>query len=676
MIGVLGLTRRLARILRRGRLGALIAGVAIAAPCAGSLVPLPKMYRKESGIFRLDERTIVWGHPENAAVSDLVRDLERVTGLRLAVKPLPAGAPIPDTGIVVGDVGAHPGLAVAASRSVPQQEQGYFLSVRPRRVLLCGRDAPGAYYATRTLLQMLSGRGGRFWLPAVTIRDWPDMAWRGVYPYFMAPEDATFRSFREWIDSALAVKLNLFAFTDPMIHFDRADPAWPDDKRRSFHAELRAVVDYARKRHMKIIVFAFVDKFPVIYAPSYIIHKPAPAVHWFPDEAGKQLIRKKLEELVDCVRPDVISINQDEIISDYSPWKRRPTLTAPAPLREAPPPGRYGPETVAHELWADFLNYFHSVIRTLGVQMAMWGDCLLSSQELHGHATNMKNGAYGGPPDNLYLARDRLPKDILILDWKYDSQWSFPSIDIFRAAGFPFLAASYKRLTNIFFLSKYAKEHGGPNFRGLLGTWWDKAPPASHEHVAACSWNAGRLEGMPAYLARLSAVADEAMRKPLERLRPGRFRREISFLDHDAGHFLSAGWYEGGVAIDDRQEERFLGISAKPGRQGFIDYRLAGEKARFARLVVRPWFDNPGANAIFIKTGPLEGDDWYMLKGWTAAAADRNWDGEPVDLSPWVRGHASCYIRFWFEVSADRARAANPCFRRFSLEGELTAEER
>lgn len=66
------------------------------------------------------------------------------------------------------------------SRLIPKQEEGYYLSVNEKEIVLAGNDERGTYYAMQTLSQLLKNRK----LPVVTIKDYPSVRYRGVVEGF------------------------------------------------------------------------------------------------------------------------------------------------------------------------------------------------------------------------------------------------------------------------------------------------------------------------------------------------------------------------------------------------------------------------------------------------------------------------------------------------------------
>ena len=93
---------------------------------------------------------------------------------------------------------------------------GYTLAISPKSIVIKGKDAAGAYYGTRSILQLLPPEGDVAWkdaapekLPALEITDYPRFAWRGLHldsgRHFQPAEDV-----KRLIDWMAFHKLNTF----------------------------------------------------------------------------------------------------------------------------------------------------------------------------------------------------------------------------------------------------------------------------------------------------------------------------------------------------------------------------------------------------------------------------------------------------------------------------------
>lgn len=69
-------------------------------------------------------------------------------------------------------------------REIPEQAEGYYLSVSPERIVIAGNDERGTFYAVQTLKQLASSDSLSVSLPTATVKDYPDVARRGIVEGF------------------------------------------------------------------------------------------------------------------------------------------------------------------------------------------------------------------------------------------------------------------------------------------------------------------------------------------------------------------------------------------------------------------------------------------------------------------------------------------------------------
>jgi len=157
-----------------------------------------------------------------------------------------------------------------------------------------------------------------------------------------------------------------------------------------------------------------------------------------------------LDELIRLIHPHAIHIGHDEIQGAYKAKKRFGMVNDLLP---------------ADLFWKD-VSLIHGYLRERDIDTWMWGDMLVSPGELPSMKSNHFNGVgnYGGP------LRDKLPKDIVICDWHYETEnESFPSIDLFRSAGFRVMGVTFNESKTIANFSHYAARHGAD---GMIATIW------------------------------------------------------------------------------------------------------------------------------------------------------------------------------------------------------------
>jgi hypothetical protein len=131
--------------------------------------------------------------------------------------------------------------------------EGYVLGVGrgpdgQARVVLAGIDATGTFYAAQTLKQLVVARGGRNWVPGVSIRDWPTTPLRGVIEGFYGPPWSSADRLSQ-LDFFAATKQNVYVYSpkdDPYLRAQWRRPYPPDQL-----AVIRQLVDRAIADHVQ-----------------------------------------------------------------------------------------------------------------------------------------------------------------------------------------------------------------------------------------------------------------------------------------------------------------------------------------------------------------------------------------------------------------------------------------
>ena len=66
------------------------------------------------------------------------------------------------------------------NKFIPKQDEGYFLRISPKEIVLAGNDEQGTFYAVQTLKQLINDNQ----LPVTEITDYPEVRFRGVVEGF------------------------------------------------------------------------------------------------------------------------------------------------------------------------------------------------------------------------------------------------------------------------------------------------------------------------------------------------------------------------------------------------------------------------------------------------------------------------------------------------------------
>ncbi len=130
--------------------------------------PIPQQVSKQGGQINLPETYQLLGETE--ANPYAVQELKDLLG----------GKHPANTGlrIYIGEKGDK--SIRKFTRQIPNQKEGYYLSINNKEIILAGNDERGTYYALQTLKQLLKDNQ----LPIIEIQDYPAICYRGVVEGF------------------------------------------------------------------------------------------------------------------------------------------------------------------------------------------------------------------------------------------------------------------------------------------------------------------------------------------------------------------------------------------------------------------------------------------------------------------------------------------------------------
>ncbi|MBI3997786.1 MAG: beta-N-acetylhexosaminidase [Armatimonadetes bacterium] len=538
-------------------------------PSDGRIIPQPKTVRwlDRPFEFAAGARIVVGdaAQPEDLyAVRELNEELIAWGSPPLEVVEASAVAgDLPQGGLVlIGEAALNPLVAAHLARdglrldSQDPGPEGYVLRVAPGLLLAAGVDRRGTFYAIQTLRQLIRSDGGRLISPGVEIRDWPDHPIRAVHVVLDGYSHVFHTALIDRIFSRY--KFNVLIAESEYVQWESAPTIWHPEG--ATKAQAAAVVAAAREHLMEPVPliqtlghsgWLFHNdqnldllEMPAEVAPARFAYNPLnPRVY--------QVILPIFDEAIALFRPRFLHIGHDEVRN-----------VVPFPWSED------GRRLGFGELFVRDTLRLYEHLKSRGVGTMMWGDVLLTSD----YAPELS----------------RLPRDIMMVDWQYHGAARFPSLERFRAWGFPVLAATWFRHENIASLAYEARRAGAA---GMVRTTWTgyfgnrtalSQYPQIASYLAAGDhfWTADRPE------PRLSPVeaagrfrSDWREQRDLPRTVAGRplNLRPVATRSHvDDG----AGWLEKGSGYDLRN------LPTGPQRFGGVLFDVIDPDANGGRSVV------------------------------------------------------------------------------------------
>jgi hypothetical protein len=155
-------------------------------------------------------------------------------------------------GILLERTGGIDALPVPGEHPGPDSREAYSLKVTADGATASARSSAGLYYAVQTLRELVEGTGAQAALPAVEIKDWPALAYRGVMMDMSHGALLTEKEVERQLDFLARWKTNQYYFySEASIELKGFPLINPDG--RFTQEEVRRIVAYGRERHIDVV---------------------------------------------------------------------------------------------------------------------------------------------------------------------------------------------------------------------------------------------------------------------------------------------------------------------------------------------------------------------------------------------------------------------------------------
>jgi hexosaminidase len=133
------------------------------------------------------------------------------------------------------------------------REEGYVLLADGDGIDVIGATGAGIFYGTKTLAQLIDGRGSAARVRGARVRDWPAMRWRGFHDDLSRGPVPTLEYQKKQIRTFAAYKLNAYSpYYEHTLAY-RSHPLGAPPGGAMTREEVRELVDYARRHHVEVI---------------------------------------------------------------------------------------------------------------------------------------------------------------------------------------------------------------------------------------------------------------------------------------------------------------------------------------------------------------------------------------------------------------------------------------
>ncbi|MBY8986791.1 MAG: family 20 glycosylhydrolase [Candidatus Lokiarchaeota archaeon] len=329
-------------------------------------------------------------------------------------------------------------------------DQGYFLFSKGTIMFLKADCLQGIYYGIQTIIQLLNSTNTKILLRQVAIIDYPRLKIRGVSDDISRGQAATVENLKKFIKTLSHFKINHYylVYMQDMFKFDR----YPDigEERGAYtKAEIKDLFDYAKKHFVELIpIFQTVGHWEnVLHDENYWEYGE------FPGSNSLNIANEEIYDLLDNMVGELREVFKSEYF-----------------------------HIGADESWDVGKGASKSYVDKIGISQAYLEHYKKVYEIVKKHGYN-KVIIYH---DILYKYKEvleGLPKDLIIMYWKYDTKEKHPIVDKIKEFKLPLVVSpsiiDYNRLfpsflrseKNITNLIKYGYKKGA--IGEITSSWGD-----------------------------------------------------------------------------------------------------------------------------------------------------------------------------------------------------------
>lgn len=448
------------------------------------LIPAPKEVQLRAGTFRVKPTTrilVEFGHQseDRIAAETLAEEIHNQAGLSVTITGSKEKGRQERSTIVLARLQDQSVRAFLESRGLKADsigDQGYLLFSDKTHLIVAANTGQGLFYGVQTLRQLLRQDGGKLVCPAVSIRDWPSMEWRGVQDDISRGPIPTEEFMKRQIRTLAAYKVNLFALYMEHVFEFASQPLVAPQEAALTPQEINGLVDYARRLYVTILpeqqTFGHLHHMLKYEIYSDVAERPHGHVLTPTKERSYDLIKAMYADLVPLFPGPFLHVGGDETFE----------------LGHGQTAARAA-EVGLGRVYLEHMQKVSAILQPYHKQLMFWGDIAVKYPQL----------------------LSILPKDMIAVPWDYDPKPSYESIiKPYRDAGlrvvvapgannwnqlWPNLDDAYVNIRN------FTRDGQKLGAMGMLNTTWNDDGESIYGMAwpalvfgAAAGWQAGEAD--------------------------------------------------------------------------------------------------------------------------------------------------------------------------------------
>jgi hexosaminidase len=379
------------------------------------LIPQPKEVQVHQGSFHVTAATkilVAFGHQseDRIAAETLADEIRDQSGLKISIIGSKEKGKQQRSTIELARLQDRSVKAFLESRGLKSDsigDQGYLLFSDKLHLIVAANTGQGLFYGVQTLRQLLHLDDGQLLCPAVSIRDWPSLAWRGVQDDISRGPIPTQDFMERQIRTLAAYKVNLFALYMEHVFDFASQPLLAPKEAALTPEEIKALVAYAKNLYVTILpeqqTFGHLHHMLKYEIYSDVAERPHGHVLTPTKERSYELIKAMYADLVPLFPGPFLHVGGDETLE----LGRGQTAARAA-------------EVGLGRVYLEHLQKVNGILQPYHKELMFWGDIALKYPQL----------------------LSILPKDMIAVPWDYDPRSSYDNIiKPYRDAGLRVIVA-------------------------------------------------------------------------------------------------------------------------------------------------------------------------------------------------------------------------------------------
>ncbi|MGA8511071.1 MAG: beta-N-acetylhexosaminidase [Candidatus Sulfotelmatobacter sp.] len=365
------------------------------------LIPQPKEVQLHAGSFRVKPTTrilVEFGHQaeDRIAAETLAEEIHDRSGLKVSITGEKPDAKQERSTIVLARLQDQRVKTFLARRGLKADsigDQGYLLFSDKTHLIVAANTGQGLFYGVQTLRQLLREDGGTLVCPAVSIRDWPSMEWRGVQDDISRGPIPTEEFMKRQIRTLAGYKVNLFALYMEHVFDFASQPLVAPKEAALTPQEIKALVVYAKNLYVTILpeqqTFGHLHHLLKYEIYADVAERPHGHVITPTKDRSYDLIKAMYADLVPLFPGPFLHVGGDETFE----LGRGQTATRAS-------------QVGLGRVYLEHMQKVSGILLPYHKQLMFWGDIAVKYPQL------------------LTI----LPKDMIAVPWDYDAEPSYESI--------------------------------------------------------------------------------------------------------------------------------------------------------------------------------------------------------------------------------------------------------